>query len=223
VFGWVPIEEYTFFILQPIMVGLWLVLWARIFSLTTQPSLSKGVKARSERNWLWGPVSIACVLWLISVVMLISGWQPGTYLGLELAWALPPIILQLAFGGDILRRHWKLTLTGILPPALYLSAMDALAIGWGTWTIDPSQSTGVLLSGVLPLEEFVFFLLTNVLVTFGLVLVWAPESQGRFLVLKRFAKNMISSHLPHPSTAPENVQMEYAHHRRSAQDAEQAD
>jgi hypothetical protein len=53
---------------------------------------------------------------------------------------------------------------------LYLSLADAVAIGEGTWTIDPAQSLGLLLGGQLPLEEFVFFLLTTTLVTFGMVL-----------------------------------------------------
>ena len=48
---------------------------------------------------------------------------------------------------------------------------DFLAIGAGTWTIDPAQTTGILLGGVLPIEEVVFFLLTNVLIVFGMVLM----------------------------------------------------
>jgi hypothetical protein len=51
-----------------------------------------------------------------------------------------------------------------------------LAISAGTWTIDPAQSLGVLLAGKLPIEEFVFFLLTTTLVTFGLTLGIAEQS-----------------------------------------------
>lgn len=187
VFGWVPIEEYTFFVLQPIMVGLWLALWAR--ALTPNPSpagrgeslpLSHGERGLGgEGRWRWGMLASVAGIWVGSVVLLASGWRPGTYLGLELVWALPPVMIQLAFGGDILRRYWKLTLLGIVIPSLYLSAMDSLAITAGTWTIDPAQSTGIMLGGVLPIEEAVFFTLTNVLVTIGLVLVWAPESRAR--------------------------------------------
>jgi len=36
--------------------------------------------------------------WLASAIVLLSGWAPGTYLALQLVWALPPIGLQLAFG-----------------------------------------------------------------------------------------------------------------------------
>ncbi len=173
VLGWVPIEEYTFFVLQPILVGLWLVLW--------QPRLapSEGGASRTPALALTG------ALWLAAVGALVLGWTPGTYLALELAWALPPVMLQLGFGADLLWRYRGLVLAGILPTTLYLSAADALAIGWGTWTISPSQSTGLLLGGVLPVEEFIFFLLTNTLVTFGLVLIWAPESRARLAGLKR--------------------------------------
>jgi lycopene beta-cyclase len=173
VLGWVPIEEYTFFVLQPILVGLWLLLW--------QPRMEP-----SNRVAARGPgLALAGAAWLGAVGALLLGWQPGTYLALELAWALPPIMLQLAFGGDLLWRYGRLVLVGILPVTLYLSAADALAIGWGTWTIDPAQSTGLLLGGVLPVEEFIFFLLTNTLVTFGLVLIWAPESRARLAAIKQ--------------------------------------
>ena len=136
------------------------------------------------QRWRWGMLATVAMIWVGSGVLLASGWKPGTYLGLELVWALPPVMLHLAFGGDILLRHWKLVLLGIVIPTLYLSAMDSIAIVEGTWTIDPAQSTGIMLSRILPIEEFVFFLLTNVLVTCGLVLVWAPESRERLGTLK---------------------------------------
>ena len=63
---------------------------------------------------------------------------------------------------------------------------DALAIHAGTWTIDPAQSFGVFLGGVLPIEEFAFFLMTNVLLTSGIVLLWAEESHERFAVMRRW-------------------------------------
>ena len=113
------------------------------------------------------------------VVNLVSRWQPGTYLALELVWALPPIMLQLWFGADILWRYRKLVFLSIVPLTLYLSAADALAIDWGTWTIDPAQSLNIYLGGVLPIEELIFFLLTNILVTFGVTLILAAESHER--------------------------------------------
>lgn len=172
VIGWVPIEEYTFFVLQPILGGLWLLFLARRLKVTNKPeSLRPSLR--------WWSVGLLVVIWATAVVVLAVSWQPGTYLGLELAWALLPIMLQLSFGADILWRYRQLVFWTIVPLVIYLSAADALAIGWGTWTIDPAQSTGVFIGGVLPIEELVFFLLTNVLVGFGITLLLAQESQER--------------------------------------------
>ncbi len=173
--GWVPIEEYTFFVLQPILAGLWLAFWARRLVFNDEPL----------RPFLrkWSVMALGMV-WLGTAVILITGWKPGTYLALELIWALPPIALQLGFGADILWRYRRLVLGTIVPLTLYLSFADALAINWGTWTIDPAQSLNIYLGGVLPVEEFIFFLLTNTLVTFGVVLVWAKASHQRLAQLK---------------------------------------
>ena len=76
-------------------------------------------------------------------------------------------------------RYRGLILLTLVPTTLYLGATDAVAIGAGTWTIDPAQSLEIYLGGVLPLEEFTFFLVTNTLIAFGMTLVLARESQER--------------------------------------------
>ena len=88
-------------------------------------------------------------------------------------------MIQLGFGADILWRYRSLVAVGLIPTTLYLAFADALAIQSGTWTIDPVQSVGWLLGGILPIEEFLFFFLTNLLVVFGVTLVLAEESQAR--------------------------------------------
>ena len=173
--GWVPIEEYTFFILQPILAGLWLVYLMR--RLTFQEHKLLGALR------LWSVIVLG-IVWLVSAVTLFSGWQPGTYISLILFWALPAIMLQLAFGADILWRFRQLVFLSIAPLTLYLGAADALAISFGTWTIDPAQSLNIYLGGVLPVEEFLFFLVTNTLVTFGIVLILAQASRQRLTGIK---------------------------------------
>jgi lycopene cyclase domain-containing protein len=182
VIGWVPIEEYTFFVLQPILGGLWLLFLAR------RPNWG-GKRAELRPSLRWWSVGVLSVVWLTAVIILTMGWQPGTYLGLELGWALLPIILQLGFGADILWRYRRLVFWTIVPLVIYLSTADALAISWGTWTIDPAQSTGLLLGGVLPLEEAIFFLLTNILVAFGVTLLLAQESHERIRTYSRVGRS----------------------------------
>jgi lycopene cyclase domain-containing protein len=176
--GWVPIEEYTFFILQPILAGLWLLFLARRLARPALPGELVG--------WLRvaGTVLLGFI-WLVSAVILITGWQPGDYLALELAWALPPIALQLAFGADILWRYRRLVLMVITTLTIYLSATDAVAITLGTWTINPEKSLALLIFGLLPIEELLFFLLTTTLITFGIVLVMARESHVRFGTIRQ--------------------------------------
>lgn len=173
VLGWVPLEEYLFFILQPIVAGLWLLFLARRLPVET------AVKAHSSpirRN----STLVAGLLWVVAAGALVGlGWAPGTYLALILAWALPPIMLQLAFAADILWQHRRLLLVTLVSVTLYLSAADALAIASGTWTINPALSLQIYLGGILPLEEFLFFLITNILLGFGMVLVLARQSQAR--------------------------------------------
>jgi len=170
--GWVPIEEYTFFILQTFLAGLWLLYLARRMKFDIRPI------AHAQQIRI-GSTSVLGLIWLVSVGLLVRGWPPGTYLVLILVWALPPIMLQTGFGADILWRHRRLILAALLPPLIYLSIADALAITAGTWTISPAQSLNIYLAGYLPLEEFIFFLITNTLVTFGMILVLARESQSR--------------------------------------------
>jgi lycopene cyclase domain-containing protein len=170
--GWVPIEEYTFFIVQTLMTGLWLI-WLIRRVVPDQGEI------RSQPRLRWGLTLILGAFWLLSVVTLVCGWQPGTYLALILVWALPPIMLQTAFGADILWGYRSLVLPGFLVPTLYLSLADTFAIRTGTWSLDPVQTTGIHCPGGLPLEEFVFFLVTNLLISFGTTLVLARESQER--------------------------------------------
>ena len=172
ILGWVPIEEYIFFVGQTLFTGLWLLFLARHLPVPGVP-FSPNNKIRGRTTLLTGSI------WLASIAILSAGWRPGTYLALELVWALPPIMLQLAFGADILWHYRRLVLTAISSTTLYLSFADALAINSGTWTIDPVQSLNVFLGGHLPLEEFIFFLLTNTLVIFGMVLLLAQESGHR--------------------------------------------
>lgn len=173
--GWVPIEEYTFFVVQTLVTGLWLLWLGRRMRPAPEP-------APSRPRLRIGAAGIAAAIWLAGVLVWASGWKPGAYLGLELGWMLFPVIIQLLVGADLLWHHRRWVLASLLPPWLYLSFADALAIGSGTWTIAPDQSTGVMLGG-LPIEEFIFFLLTNMLIVFGMTLLLTLELAtvgGRF-------------------------------------------
>ncbi|MFN3928144.1 MAG: lycopene cyclase domain-containing protein, partial [Thermoflexus sp.] len=137
--GWVPIEEYLFFIFQPVLVGLWME-WIRDRS-------GMDLLRSSDPRWRWAGLAGCVALGLGSAVLWREIGPPWTYTALITLWGLPPLMLQIAFGGDLLRSKSFAWLRAWLPPGLYLSAADALAIQWGIWSIAPDQSTGWKIAG----------------------------------------------------------------------------
>jgi lycopene cyclase domain-containing protein len=169
VFGYVPLEEYSFFVLQTVLTGILLAGLSHRFKVGKAPRMS-----------LFARVLPALLLIGLTLLMLSSGDPRYNYLILILGWlAFFPLLMQWGFGLDILLARWPLLLTGILLPTLWLTAMDSIAIGAGTWTIDPAQTVSILLPGGVPLEEGVFFLMTNTLIVQGILLVSAPEAKTR--------------------------------------------
>ncbi|MBW4488843.1 MAG: lycopene cyclase domain-containing protein [Trichocoleus desertorum ATA4-8-CV12] len=157
--GYVPIEEYLFFVLQPILTGLWLY---RLLAHTEEPSeLKPASTANVAGTIIWTSLSLLGV-WLLQRDF-------GVYLGLILVWAGPILALQWLIGGAQLWVRKRLWLTATLLPTLYLWVADRIAIAQGIWSISETYTTGLHLFG-LPVEEATFFLVTNFLVVQGLLL-----------------------------------------------------
>ena len=173
VFGYVPIEEYTFFIVETILSGLWWWFLAR----RLHPPEDAPFK-RSPRLVLLS-TCLLIISWLFFTWQFFFGPASWNYLGIIFFWALPAIFLQLLFGADILWHYRKLIFWTVFPLGLYLSFMDIIALKATTWSISPAQTTGILFFGVLPLEEVAFFFITNVLIGFGLTLMLSNLSQQR--------------------------------------------
>ncbi len=166
VIGWVPLEEYLFFILQPIATGLWTLFVLRRTRLA-------GVQENPQQACRFAGAVFLTGIWAAALLALVVELQPWRYLALILIWAIPPLALQFVYGADQLWVLRRSALLAVLPPTLYLAAADALAIDAGVWTINPAYSLGLKLGGILPLEEFLFFLLTNCLIAFSLILIAA--------------------------------------------------
>ena len=169
--GWVPIEEYIFFILQTALTGLWALAVQRSI-LREEPVIKQSKRLR------WWSGGLLAAGWLASIALLLSDWQAGTYMALILSWALVPVIIQAAFGADILLAYWRSLLLIILIPTSYLWLLDAMALASGTWIIDPTQTTGWKL-GVIPIEELLFFFMTNMIIAFSMMLMCSPAGKER--------------------------------------------
>ncbi|MEW6030364.1 MAG: lycopene cyclase domain-containing protein [Chloroflexota bacterium] len=180
VIGYVPIEEYTFFVLETILSGLWWWFLARRISLTPNPSPCGRGGFTPNKRLVYVSTCVLALLCLIFTALFFSDNQPITYLSITLFWALPAILPQLLFGADILWHHRKLVALAIFVPGTYLSLMDIFALKDTTWSISPSQTTGILFFDILPLEEVVFFFITNILIAFGMTLLLSNQGRERF-------------------------------------------
>lgn len=178
VLGYVPIEEYTFFVVETILAGLWWWFLARRLSLPAN-------EFKPNKRLVQISSGSLIVLWMIFTYLFFFGDIKWTYLGITLFWALPAILPQLLFGADILWHYRKLVFLALFVPGLYLSLMDIVALTETTWSISKEQTTGVLFFGILPLEEVVFFFITNILITFGITLLLANVSQERLQEIKK--------------------------------------
>ncbi len=172
--GYVPVEEYAFFILQPILTGLFLYHWLARWTTDWQPQ--RPIDHHPGPRWVgaavWGLLSIAG--WA-----LIAWSDPsGLYMGLILGWACPVIAGMWLYGGSVLWAHRRIIAYTVGLPTLYLWIADTTAIGLNIWYINDQYTLGVDLLGVLPIEEATFFLMTNILVVQGtlLFLIDLPEA-----------------------------------------------
>ncbi len=172
--GYVPYEEYAFFILQTLITSLWLFFWLRRSGQTQAEAAQV-----SPRPWLtrWGQAAFWLGVAFAGTVML--KFEPTFYLGLILAWACPVLSGLSAFGGDLIFGKPRLYWLAALPPTLYLWATDLFAIHNGIWGISPRYTLGWNLFGTLPAEEMVFFLITNLLIVTGVLAFLHPVALTR--------------------------------------------
>ncbi|AUX10405.1 lycopene cyclase [Halalkaliarchaeum desulfuricum] len=152
-----PVEEYLFFVLQPILTAFFL------FLIPTSADLSLRIPASHRFVGAAGGIAIGAVGWLL------IGSPSTFYLGAILLWAGPILAIQWAFGLTYLWRVRRRATIAILVPTVYLWIADRIAIGMGIWVISGEYTTGYTMFG-LPIEEAAFFLVTNVFVVQGIVL-----------------------------------------------------
>jgi lycopene cyclase domain-containing protein len=167
--GWafgVPVGEFLFFVLQPLLTSLW--------TLQVAGPVIEGV-SHSRRDRLVGAAA--------GLAVSIAGFAALTgtstlYLGAILAWAGPILALQWAVGWRYLLRVRRRVVLAVGVPTVYLWVADWYAIADGVWVISGTHTTGLAVAG-LPVEEMAFFLVTNLFVVQGLVLFHWVVSRWR--------------------------------------------
>jgi len=159
--GHVPIEEYLFFILQPLFTGLFLYQYLGRWG--TDPRHSSPTAA-----WMGFVVFVG--LTALGVIFVTAAGSWATYLGLILIWAPPIMAGMWLYDGETLWAYRKTLIVGTAIPTFYLWVADTVAIRSGIWTISTEYTVGITPLG-LPIEEASFFLFTNLLVVKGILLL----------------------------------------------------
>ncbi|KAI9835385.1 MAG: hypothetical protein M1819_002302 [Sarea resinae] len=165
----IPAEEIFFFLIQTYNTSL-------LYLFLSKPTFhSVYLKGKGQNGF-------AASAWLrfagqaVLVLLILCGWKlfqhggEGTYMGLILLWALPFVLLlwtvayQFIWGLPFSNTIWPIVL-----PTLYLWFVDTLALRRGTWVIESGTKLNITLWEGLEIEEAVFFLITNILIVFGLI------------------------------------------------------
>ncbi|KAI8975962.1 phytoene synthase [Pilobolus umbonatus] len=164
VIGYVPLEEYMFFGIMTLMTVAFtnLVMRWKIpsFYLRPQTPFLQTILVRFVP--MVGLLTIAYKAWNLAI--------PGKSLfyGGCILWYVCPVLALLWYGaGEYMIRRFPSVLLSITLPTLYLCWVDKVAISAGTWDISLRTSTGKMVVPHLPVEEFMFFLLINVVLVFA--------------------------------------------------------
>ncbi|MEM1093675.1 MAG: lycopene cyclase domain-containing protein [Bacteroidota bacterium] len=159
--GYVPIEEYMFFLLQPILTGLFLYR-----NLKQSPEIDPTSSPFTLKHNIGIIFYIAITVIGITQVIL-RGHH--LYMGLILAWAGPILLLLWLYAGPLYIAKGRIFITSFALPTVYLWIVDRIAIGLNIWTISDELAYDFDPLG-LPIEEALFFLVTNLLVVQGCML-----------------------------------------------------
>jgi putative membrane protein len=169
--GYLPVEEYAFFLLQSVNVMLAVRAFFYFF-----PDWQAGQETEIDR-WTLICLAASAVPWLFVAVQLRRLRRkagPRVNYAVHLAWFLPVIYAQWVLAPPLFLGHAGLLALVTTAFGVYYTLADLAAVRAGTWFFDEKQITGVKLGGVLPWEEIAFFFLTSLLVAQSYLLL-LPE------------------------------------------------
>ncbi|OGM47838.1 phytoene synthase [Aspergillus bombycis] len=166
--GWtlydIPIEEVSFFIFQTYNTSLVYLILTRRLVLP----MYLGKVARKET--IIGAL-ILLLATLVGLIALRCGEQ-FTYIGLIMTWAGPFLLIQWLFSSGFIMALPRMELmASVTLPTLFLWTVDTISINKGTWTVEVPTKLGIQPWSGMDIEEVLFFLVTNMMIVFGLVCI----------------------------------------------------
>ncbi|MEZ0295147.1 MAG: lycopene cyclase domain-containing protein [Candidatus Methylacidiphilales bacterium] len=180
--GWLPVEEYAFFVLQSVNVILAARVWLhlapawRTATLTDPGAKAPGVTVDLTQAAVCGSIMalwIGAGLWIWrahAAGRIPRRWNYALHL---FYWFGPVLALQWVVAPQLLGAHFVLLLLLTAIFGTYYTISDVIAVHGGTWHFDEAQITGWKLRGILPWEEIAFFFLTSLLIAQS-YLLFAP-------------------------------------------------
>jgi lycopene cyclase domain-containing protein len=170
--GFLPVEEYAFFVLQSVNVMLAVRALFVFF-----PDWQLGQETAVGR-WTLICLGASLVPWAFVAIQfrwLRRKCGPCVNYAVHLAWFLPVVYAQWVLAPPLFWGHAGLLALVTVAFGIYYTLADLVAVRAGTWFFDETQITGVKLGGVLPWEEIAFFFLTSLLVAQSYLLLLPEE------------------------------------------------
>jgi lycopene cyclase domain-containing protein len=170
--GYLPIEEYAFFLLQSLNVVLAVRALFHFF-----PDWELGQETDIGK-WTLIFLAASVIPWIFVAIQL--RWLRRHFgarvnYAIHLAWFLPVIYVQWILAPPLFWAHAGLLALVTAAFGIYYTLADLAAVRAGTWFFDEKQITGAKLGEILPWEEIAFFFLTSLLVAQSYLLLLPEE------------------------------------------------
>lgn len=173
VIGYVPVEEYMFFVIQSILTSLWVLLCIR-WSI---PCVNFNFNKKTYLLIRWIPILVLGIVTVLGYKMVVPGEQTF-YLGCLLCW-VSPVIMFLWYGaGNLFVKNIVPSAIAVVGSTLYLCWVDLIALKNNVWHINEATSFNVFVVEHLPSEEAFFFFIVNLL----LVLAFTAFDKARSIM-----------------------------------------
>jgi len=159
--GYLPVEEYAFFVLQSVNVMLTV---RALFHFC--PDWLTGQETGVD-TWTLLCLGVSIIPWVVIAWQLRSLRKkqgPRVNYAIHLVWFLPVVYAQWILAPPLFLGHSGLLSLVMAIFGIYYSLADFIAVRGGTWFFDEKQITGFKIAGILPWEEVAFFYLTTLLV-----------------------------------------------------------
>lgn len=160
--GYVPAEEYAFFVVQTVMTSLWSLACTR----WSPACFGFNYDRKSYRLIRWLPVTALAAATVLGYRLTVPG-QHTFYLGCIMWWSCPVLMFLWYGAGNYMTKKAGPAAVAVIVPTLYLCWVDRIAMTDGVWHVNEVTSLNLFLAAHLPFEECLFFLVTNIIVVLG--------------------------------------------------------